>query len=96
MVKDIDPTSCQNWVHEDCDYPEEAIYIDMSPGDIRDSKHCQGLCDDLSSSCKYWVFEESNFHCTLYREFDVYLACSATNGPQYPHRADCIEGNDFI
>ena len=92
-MKDIDSNSCENWVHEDCSYPNEAIYLDLAPGEIRDASHCHKLCNDLDSSCKYWVFEESQFHCTLYYEFDVYLTCSAINGPQYPERKNCAKGN---
>ena len=98
----MDTNSCSNFVLEDCNYPDEAIFYDQDEGEIRDPSHCQDQCRVFESQCKYWVFRSNQFsengttRCTLYRDFNVPEVCHAVNGPQYPHREDCSDGNDFI
>ena len=93
----ISTDSCDNFVHEDCFYP---VPIYSKHGSVADARHCQEECETLAPMCQYWVFQPNQFssdgstHCHMYSGFDVAHGCAAVNGPQYPHREDCVRGNN--
>ena len=91
----VDKDSCDNYGHEDCVYADDNIFFEPTAGSIVDASHCQELCQVFDPQCQYWVFTSNQFstdgasHCLLYYSFNV-GSCAAVNGPQAPHRTDCV------
>merc|ERR1712062_322309 len=90
--------TCDEFLHQDCDYSLAEASLIAEPGTIADASHCQELCSIFIDSlgCKYWVFEDEAptadhaSHCTLYKTSEgIMTSCNVIHGPKSPYHDEC-------
>ena len=90
--------TCDEFIHQDCNYDLGEVSLEAKPGTIADASHCQALCGIFINSlgCRYWVFKgehhtpDKSTHCTLYKTASsIYGSCNAIHGPKSPFHDEC-------
>jgi len=86
QINNVDPSSCDGFLQEDCVYTSELL---VDKDTVTDRHSCQAYLAGLGPllGAQYFVYDSNKHNCKLYAAME--FNCSTALGPEYPDIEEC-------